>query len=101
MSTIDLNILINNVQKSTPKIIVEIGPENVSYFDFIRNGIKLEKGTKDDIQEIVEARVIKLNPQQLKEDYWFSIDNEEYEVKPINITLLPKLLNVFCTSPNV
>lgn len=96
----NLSISVNNVYKSPPKIIVEIGPENVSYLDFIKNGIKIEKGKKD-IQEIVEARVINLNPQNVKEDYWFSIDNEEYEVKPIKITLLPKMLNIFCRASNI
>lgn len=81
------------------KLVVEIGPKNIRYIDFIKNGMRVETGSKRNVEEIFEARVIKLNPQK-EENSWFSIDNEEYEVKPIKITLLPKLLNIFCTNSN-
>lgn len=68
--------------------------------DFIKNGIKIEKGEKEDIKEVVEARLVKLNPQNVTDNSWFSIDNEEYEVKPVKITVLPKLLNMFYPNRN-
>lgn len=88
-------------KNSTPisKLNVEIGPETIKYFDFVREGLKFEKEETRNIQEALEARVIILNPQG-GDGSWFSIDNEEYEVKPIKITLLPKLLNVFCLNSN-
>lgn len=104
VSTVDLKVLVNNVSNSfitdTSKLIVEIGPNNINYIDYVKNGMKIEKGEKADVEEIVEARMIKLYPQNLTDRSWFSIDSEEYEVKPIKITLLPKLVNIFCIDPN-
>lgn len=98
VSTIDLSISTNSshqISNDVPKLTVEIGPDSINYFDFVKNGVKIEKGETKDVEEVIEARLVKLNPQK-DNDSWFSIDNEEYEVKPIKITLLPKLVNVFC-----
>lgn len=103
MSTVDLKVLVNsssNVGTDTPKIIVEIGPKNINYIGYVKNGLKIEKGEKEHVEEIVEARIIKLNPQNVTENSWFSIDSEEYDVKPIKITLLSKLVHIFCLNLN-
>lgn len=102
VSTIDLNVLVNNSihasPSGTPKITIEIGPKYINYIDFVKNGLKIEKGEKEDVEEVVEARIVKLNPQNITDNSWFSIDSEEYEVKPIKITLLPNYINVFWTN---
>lgn len=78
-------------------MLVEIGPDNIDYFSYVKNGLKIEKGENEDVKEVIEARVIRLSPE-VEYESWFSIDNEEYEVKPIKITILPKFINVFCTT---
>lgn len=102
VSTVELKVLINNVSKNStiPKITIEIGPKNVKYIEYVKNGFKIEKGEKEEIEEVLEARIIKLNPENVIDTTWFSIDSEEYEVKPIKITLLPKLIKVFCIDHN-
>nr|CAH7735397.1 unnamed protein product [Callosobruchus chinensis] len=101
ITTSDLTLFTTNIlpnakeEKDISKIIVEIGPEHVDYFDFIKNGIRKEKGEKMELQEIIEAKMLEINPESNK-NAMFSIDNESYEVKPIKVTLLPKTLKMFC-----
>lgn len=99
ISTLDLALLTSNANPNlegnqTPKLTVEMGPEKVSYFDFVKNGFKIERGEPQEVKHIIEAKMIVLNPKN--EHSLYSIDNEEYEVKPIRITLLPKIINMFC-----
>lgn len=48
------------------------------------------------MKESIEARIIEINPGNKSEkEEWFSIDNEDYEVKPIRVTLLPKILKMY------
>lgn len=47
-------------------------------------------------KEVIEARTVDLKPEMNRENIWFSIDNEEYEVKPIRVTLLPNILKMYC-----
>lgn len=47
-------------------------------------------------KEVIEARTVDLKPEMNRENLWFSIDNEEYEVKPIRVTLLPNILKMYC-----
>ncbi|XP_057672143.1 acylglycerol kinase, mitochondrial [Diorhabda carinulata] len=96
-----MNITPNQSSDSLRKLIVEIGPDNVEYLDFVKNGIKLEKGEKRDIKEIIEAKIIKISPEDELQNAWFSIDNEHYEVKPVQITLLPRIINMFCKQENI
>nr|XP_023013717.1 acylglycerol kinase, mitochondrial [Leptinotarsa decemlineata] len=84
-----------------PKLVMEIGPEKVQYLDFLKNGFKLEKGEKKDVSEVIEAKTVNINPKVQEKEVWFSIDNEEYEVKPVKITLLPKIINVFCRKESI
>lgn len=46
-------------------------------------------------KEVIEARTVDLKPEMNRENLWFSIDNEEYEVKPIRVTLLPNILKMY------
>ncbi|VEN51528.1 unnamed protein product [Callosobruchus maculatus] len=100
ITTADLTLFTTNTlptikeEKAISKIIVEIGPEHVDYFDLIKNGIRKEKREKMELQEIIEAKMLAINPESNK-NAMFSIDNESYEVKPIKVTLLPKTLKMF------
>jgi len=103
ISTSDLllftsNVIPSRIEDSTvPKLNLKIGPDHIDYIDFVKQGWKSEQGETRDVQESIEARVIEINPEsQGKRELWFSIDNENYEVKPIRVTLLPKIIKMFC-----
>uniref|UniRef100_A0A1L8DZ26 Acylglycerol kinase, mitochondrial n=1 Tax=Nyssomyia neivai TaxID=330878 RepID=A0A1L8DZ26_9DIPT len=74
-----------------------LSPLETSAFTFIRKSWKrLQNGT-DNPQEAIEARTVQILPE-LKEDKYYSIDNEEYDVKPIKITLIPHAIKMFSTN---
>ncbi|KAL1506042.1 hypothetical protein ABEB36_005477 [Hypothenemus hampei] len=103
ISTSDLTLLTTNAipnrinQDNAPaKLNLLIGPKKVDYFDFVREGWKSEQGESRSVSELIEARTIEIHPILKKKDVWFSIDNEDFEMKPVRITLLPKMLTVYC-----
>lgn len=99
ISTVDFNLSIVNNSSEVPKLVVDVGPQQVDYFDFVKEGWKSEKGEKRKVKEVIEARSVEIQPKVNKgsqKEEWFSIDNENYELKPIRVTLLPRLINVFC-----
>lgn len=81
-----------------PKLFVNIGPESVGYFSFVREGWKSQQGKEREIKERLQARRVKLIPLNATEESrkWFSIDNEDYEAKPVQVTLLPRVIKMFC-----
>ncbi|KXZ75829.1 hypothetical protein TcasGA2_TC031813 [Tribolium castaneum] len=100
ISTVDFNLEVESEQ--VPKLVVNVGPKSVNYFDFVKEGWKSEKGEKRKVREIIEARSVEIQPKiNQNEEKWFSIDNENYELKPVRVTLLPKLINVFCKKENL
>ncbi|ERL95569.1 acylglycerol kinase, mitochondrial [Dendroctonus ponderosae] len=98
VTTADLTLFTSNAIRTDgdPKLNLRIGPQNVDYMDFVKQGWKSELGESREVKEAIEARTIEINPKKGSEEAWFSIDNENYEVKPIRVTLLPKVLNMFC-----
>ncbi|KAJ8937290.1 hypothetical protein NQ318_020340 [Aromia moschata] len=102
ISTADLALLTSNSIPSSlnsrdiPKLQIQIGPDRIDYLDFVRNGWKSENGETRDVKEVIEARTVEVKPEIKQKEAWFSIDNENYEVKPVRITLLPKAINMFC-----
>lgn len=105
ISTSDLALLTSNAIPSNlsdpriPKLQLNIGPDAPEYLSFVKQGWGHENGKGRIIQEVIEAKTIEINPEVVSNDddeKWFSIDNENYEVKPIKITLLPKVINMFC-----
>ncbi|XP_050298150.1 acylglycerol kinase, mitochondrial [Anthonomus grandis grandis] len=108
ISTSDLMLFTSNVIPSriqdseTPKLNLFIGPDSVDYLEFVKQGWKSEKGENREVKESIEARTIEINPEKKTDKVlWFSIDNEDYEVKPIRVTLLPKILKIYVKSENV
>lgn len=86
-----------------PKLRLNIGPDEVDYFDFVKQGWLSENGERRPLKETIEARQIKLVPMNSQDEKgkWFSIDNEDYEAKSIKITLLPKMIQMFCKGDDV
>ncbi|KAG5893360.1 hypothetical protein JTB14_000125 [Gonioctena quinquepunctata] len=108
ISTADLALSTLNIipdsskSNDIPKLVMEIGPDKVEYLEFLKNGFRLEKGEKRDVKESIEAKTVDINPEVREEkEAWFSIDNEEYEVKPVKITLLPKIISIFCRKESI
>ncbi|XP_017877920.1 acylglycerol kinase, mitochondrial [Ceratina calcarata] len=82
---------------------VKMGPKNISYFSFVSEGWKNERRDNDDeslCKQVTEAKIIELNPRKIDRDYTLYIDNEEYELKPVEIKLLPRAVKVFCSRTN-
>lgn len=95
--TADLLLTTNTSDSSEgpPKLELKLGPSSLDYFNFVTLGIQTLKG-KRIINETIEARQIELRPKVEKKEMWFSIDKENFEAKPIRITLLPQMIPLFC-----
>jgi acylglycerol kinase len=85
------------------KMNIKFNPkeEESSSFQFISESwarLRSRNHLKAPNQEVIEARTVTILPSQTSEDdreIYYSIDNEQYEVLPIKITLQPKRLNFF------
>lgn len=84
-----------------PTLQLNLGPGEINYIDFVKEGFKTIKGENRQIENKIHARQLELLPKNISEkEIWFSIDKEEYEAMPIKITLLPRVLQVFCKVEN-
>lgn len=91
----------NQSDLELPKLTLDVGPDSINYFDFVRQGWNIENGGKRNITETIEAKRIEIKPASSgntedETEKWFSIDKEHFEVKPVRITLLPKAIRMFC-----
>ncbi|XP_011882144.1 PREDICTED: acylglycerol kinase, mitochondrial isoform X2 [Vollenhovia emeryi] len=101
ISTTELCIKTENVSnQSAPLLKIALGPENVSYATFVEEGWKRERDNELPINPILDAKDIELYPQTTKEGQMFYIDHEEYDLKPIQIKLLPQSVTIFCPESN-
>ncbi|XP_012271440.1 acylglycerol kinase, mitochondrial [Orussus abietinus] len=86
-------------QTDTPAIKVEIGPKDVSYLSFVVEGWRRIKGNKTLISDTFMAKDIELHPKKdpkyPDKEQSFYIDNEEFDLKPIKIRLLPQSVKLF------
>ncbi|KAK5644225.1 hypothetical protein RI129_008070 [Pyrocoelia pectoralis] len=100
VSTSDFALATTNVLgnfSTTPQLTLNLGPNSLDYFDFVSEGWKSERGQNRNVEESISAKEIEIKPDELDEtERWFSIDNEEFEVKPVKITLLPKSVLIYC-----
>lgn len=96
-----------NGDESKPKMTIKIDstPDNYG-IDFILNSWKRLWNQKYDeipVKRTIEARSITLlperplqeNPEEEEKESFYTIDNENYEVKPVKITLLPQRVEFF------
>lgn len=88
-----------SVQK-VPLLKIALGPENISYTTFIEKGWKRETNNELPVDSILDAKDIELHPAETNKDGMFYIDHEEYEVKPIQVKLLPQSVTIFCSETN-
>ncbi|XP_072761009.1 acylglycerol kinase, mitochondrial isoform X2 [Anoplolepis gracilipes] len=103
ISTTELYITTENVMnipvKSMPSLKIALGPENISYTTFVEKGWKQEMNNEFPVNAILDAKDIELYPDR-NEDRMFYIDYEEYELRPIQIKLLPQSITIFCPESN-
>ncbi|KAF5294877.1 hypothetical protein FQR65_LT10675 [Abscondita terminalis] len=98
VSTSDFAIATTNTLQNVntiPKLTVNLGPNSVDYFNFVTEGWRTEVGRERSVVEVIQAKQIEVVPNEEKKVQWFSIDSEEFEVKPVKITLLPKAALMF------
>ncbi|XP_070158790.1 acylglycerol kinase, mitochondrial isoform X2 [Polyergus mexicanus] len=104
ISTTELCITTENVMnvlvQSLPSLKIALGPENVSYTTFVEKGWKQEMNNELPVNAILDAKDIELYPEIENNDRMFYIDHEEYELKPIQIKLLPQSITIFCPESN-
>ncbi|CAG9119505.1 unnamed protein product [Plutella xylostella] len=78
-----------------PALKVVLGKNMYSYTEFVSEGWSRLKGNESE-NETVKARTIELIPESPKDGVVIEIDKEEFDVKPVRITLLPKIVKLFC-----
>ncbi|XP_018331823.1 acylglycerol kinase, mitochondrial isoform X1 [Agrilus planipennis] len=113
ISTVDFSLFTSNIVANVDhaksndepaKLSLTLGPKTVDYTNFVSQGWKSEKGFGRNYSEVIEAKQIEIIPksnQQHGKEFWYSIDKEDYEVKPIKITLMPRALRMFCRKSDI
>ncbi|XP_026805197.1 acylglycerol kinase, mitochondrial-like [Rhopalosiphum maidis] len=90
------NVNINLDVNQTPVLKINVGPENISYSEFVKEGyLKLRNENSKIQNSIIEAKDVTVTPHIDDENKWLSIDNEDYEVKPMKLSLLPNAIYLF------
>nr|CAD7197126.1 unnamed protein product [Timema douglasi] len=92
-------------QSYLPRLGQSPGPKEISYMDFVAEGWKRIRGQEPFVEEKLKTREFELWPalpnNSKEQEKWISIDNEDYELKPIHVTLLPKKIHVFYKPENM
>lgn len=101
ISTSDFLLHTQNKENLSGKLTIHFGPKAFNYTEFVKEGFKTVNGSERKIERKIEARTVNLNPKTESNEQFYSIDNENFEVKPIRITLLPKLVKIFCTKEKI
>ncbi|OAD61585.1 Acylglycerol kinase, mitochondrial, partial [Eufriesea mexicana] len=100
ISTSELHIDTSNIYKSQIESLsslkIKMGPKDINYYSFVSEGWKKEKDNKSFCNQVIEAKNIKLTPQKVDKYSTLYIDNEEYELKAVEIKLLSRAVKVFC-----
>lgn len=93
-------------------VIFHSGPEKIGFFDFVKEGWLRNRGVTQMHREKIAARQFEMVPKieeipkqeegktegenkSSEVERWYSIDNDNYEVKPIRVTVLPEAIKVF------
>ncbi|KOB79225.1 Acylglycerol kinase, mitochondrial, partial [Operophtera brumata] len=94
--TCDFKIQTANIEPSNqpPSLSVALGKNTYSYGEFVSEGWNRLKNKNN--SEPIYARTIELIPQENETEVTIEIDKEEFEVKPVKITVLPNVIKLFC-----
>ncbi|KAG6460209.1 hypothetical protein O3G_MSEX011842 [Manduca sexta] len=96
--TSDFNIKTQNVGNShpIPALSIILGRNTYSYTEFVSEG--WNRLSKSPNTEPIYARTIELLPKDAEREVTIEIDKEEFDMKPVKITLLPKIVKLFCNA---
>lgn len=95
--TADFKIQTLNEKVNQPSALcIALGKPQYSYTDFVAEGWKRIKNEENETEPIY-VRTVELLPEKTEKDVNIEIDKEEFEVKPMKITILPKVIKLFCT----
>lgn len=76
-----------------PAISIILGKNRYTYTEFVAEGWKR---LKNDVKEdAIHARTVELLPKETDKEVTIEIDKEDFELKPIKVTLLPKVVKLF------
>ncbi|XP_041988509.1 acylglycerol kinase, mitochondrial isoform X2 [Aricia agestis] len=78
-----------------PGLGIHIGKNKYTYTEFVSEGWRRLKGKNESV-DTIKARTIELLPHDPKPDTVIEIDQEDFEVKPVKITILPKIVKFYC-----
>ncbi|XP_026752066.2 acylglycerol kinase, mitochondrial [Galleria mellonella] len=93
--TCDLKIQTENKENQIPAINILVGKNTYSYTEFVAEGWNRLKKKRCEAHTI-PVRTVELIPKDTANEVMLEIDKEEFEVKPVKITLLPKVIKLFC-----
>lgn len=93
--TSDFKIRTRNFENTEiPSLSVVLGKNKYTYSEFVSEGWRRLKGSEE-IVNFIEARTVELQPKESGAEVIISIDKEDFEVKPIKVTLLPNIIKLF------
>lgn len=96
--TCEFKIQPYSVQNHLPALGIVLGRSTYSYTDFVSEGWSRVKKKESYLDDVISARTVELIPNKPTNEVMIEIDKEEFEVKPVRITLLPKVVKLFCKS---
>lgn len=97
----ELDIIPMESKDNSPAYLdVILNKMTLSYLDFVREGWRRVNDDSLNVNDnSIKARTVELLPLTVstpENEIWYNIDNEEFDVKPIRITLLPNSLRIYC-----
>ncbi|KAK6636346.1 hypothetical protein RUM43_010006 [Polyplax serrata] len=99
LSTVEIAIKTTTVSTETntdaPHLVFSAIPGDFGWTNFVSEGWRRLRGKESTPVTVTAVRELQLVPKEQKENDWLSIDNENFEVKPMKITILPKAVNIF------
>ncbi|XP_014277853.1 acylglycerol kinase, mitochondrial [Halyomorpha halys] len=103
VKTSDLSVVTSNdpfleLDKEKPHLLLSIAPKTKYQGDLLFDGYKFLNEGKPSVGKI-EMKQLEIRPETEKpegDEENLSIDNEDFEVRPIRVTVLPNAVNVFC-----
>lgn len=87
----------SNDKSTIPKLIIKLSGILNSGFDYMFNAWgKIHKPyNESNTNSVIEAKTIEILPQKNEAQSYYSIDNEDFEVKPIRVSVLPEAIQMF------
>ncbi|XP_061729702.1 acylglycerol kinase, mitochondrial [Cydia pomonella] len=82
-------------KQEKPSLKIILGKSSYSYTQFVSEGWDRLKN-KPEVKEVISARTVELIPQDSGKEVTIEIDKEEFELKPVKVTILPKIVKLFC-----